>query len=322
MSEPQTSAPPPVNKPLHVGLFLATCGTTFLACFVFFGGGVLGTVEDKLWGSAYFAVTVVGILLAHELGHYFMARRHGVDSSWPYFIPFPFGFGTLGAVIRLRGRIPHRNALVDIGAAGPLAGLLICIPMLAAGVALSHVEMMPDDFDSGFPPSYSLLNLAGKAGEYLSHLVRGTAAPTFPERQVFGDSLLTWLLVRVIHGELKPGADLLAHPVFLAAWFGQLMTMLNLLPVGQLDGGHVTHAFYGDKAEAIGVRVAKGALVLALFFSLSWLVWFFLVTRIVGTRHPPVLHPELPLSPGRKVVVYVTWVMTALTFMPMPLGVG
>lgn len=311
-----------VNKPLHIGLFVATCGTTFLACLVSFGGGVAGSLEDKLWGSAFFAVTVVGILLAHELGHYFMAKHHGVDSSWPYFIPFPFGFGTLGAVIRLRGRIPTRNALVDIGAAGPLAGLLICVPMLAVGVALSHVDVMPADFDPGIPPPYSLINLAAKAGEYFSFLLRGTAEPTFPERQVFGDSLLTWLLVRVIHGELPAGSDLFAHPVFLAAWFGQLMTMLNLLPVGQLDGGHVTHAFYGDKAEAIGVRVAKGTLLLALVFSASWLVWFFLATRIVGTKHPPVERPDEPLSRGRKVVVYVTWVMTALTFMPMPLSLG
>ncbi|MBL8910806.1 MAG: site-2 protease family protein [Archangium sp.] len=312
-----------VNKPLHIGLFLATCLTTFGACLFFYGGGVIGSLEDKLWGSGYFALTVVGILLAHELGHYFMAKHHGVDSSWPYFIPFPFGFGTLGAVIRLRGRIPNRNALVDIGAAGPLAGLLICIPMLAVGVALSHVDTLPSDLDPGVPPPYSLINLAAKLGEYVSFLVRGTTEPTFPERQFFGDSLLSWILVRLIHGELKPGTDLYAHPIFLAAWFGQLMTMLNLLPVGQLDGGHVTHAFYGtDKAEALGVRIAKGALVLSLFFSVSWLIWFFLATRIVGTAHPPVEKPDEPLTRGRRIVVYVTWVMTALTFMPMPISVG
>lgn len=311
-----------VNKPLHFGLFFATCVTTFIVFRFSYDGGVLGSDADKAWGSAFFAMTVVGILLAHELGHYFMAKHHGVDASWPYFIPFPFGFGTLGAVIRLRGRIPNRNALIDIGAAGPLAGLLICVPMLAVGVALSHVDTMPDDFDAGLPPSHSLLNLAAKVGQYLSHVLRGTPEPLFPERMVFGDSVLTWLLVRVIHGELKPGTDLFAHPVFLAAWFGQLMTMLNLLPVGQLDGGHVTHAFYGEKAEAIGVRVAKGALLLALFFSVSWLVWFFLVTRVVGTKHPPVERPEEPLTRRSKVVVYVTWVMTALTFMPVPISVG
>jgi membrane-associated protease RseP (regulator of RpoE activity) len=311
-----------VNKPLHIGLFVATCCTTFLACRVLMDGGVLGDETDKLWGSFFFSATVMAILLAHELGHYVMARVHRVDATWPYFIPFPLGFGTLGAVIRLKGRIPHRDALVDIGAAGPLCGLLIAIPMMAVGVALSHVDHMPADFDSGFPPSHSLINLAAKAGQYLSHAVRGTAEPTFPQREVFGDSLLSWLLVRLIHGELKPGTDLFAHPIFLAAWFGQLMTMLNLLPVGQLDGGHLTHAWYGEKAEALGVRIAKGALVLALFFSVSWLVWFFLVTRVVGTAHPPVERPAEPLSRGRRVIVVLSWVMTALTFMPMPISVG
>ncbi|MFT3712718.1 MAG: site-2 protease family protein [Archangium sp.] len=321
MSE-TTSTPTPVNKPLHVTLFLLTCVTTFLACRFYFDGGVIGSEADKAWGSGYFALTIVGILLAHELGHYFMARHHGVDSSWPYFIPFPLGFGTLGAVIRLRGKIPNRNALLDIGAAGPLAGLLICIPMLVVGVMLSEVVTLPDDFDANLPPSYSLLSLAGKIGEYASHVLRGTVEPSFPQREVFGDSLLTWGLAHLLHPEMQPGQDLVVHPIFLAAWFGQLMTMLNLLPVGQLDGGHVTHAFYGDKAEAIGVRVAKGALLLSLFFSLSWLMWFFLVTRIVRTEHPPVERPDEPLTRGRKVVVYVTWVMTALTFMPMPISVG
>ena len=309
-----------MNAKLHVGLFLATCATTFLACLVYFGGGVLGTMEDKLWGSAYFSFGVMGILLAHELGHYFMARHHDVDATLPYFIPMPLGFGTLGAVIRLKGKIPSRNALVDIGAAGPLCGLLICIPLLAAGVALSHVQVMPDDLDSGVPPAYSLINLASKTGQWLSSVFRGTAEPTFPLNETFGDSLLSWLLVRLIHGELKPGHDLIAHPLFLAAWFGQLMTMLNLLPVGQLDGGHLTFAWYGEKAQAIGVRIAKGALILSLFFSVSWVVWFFLVTRVVGTAHPPVERPEEPLSRGRKIIVVVSWVMTALTFMPMPLS--
>ena len=311
-----------VNKPLHISLFLATCATTFGVFLVLFGGGVLGSVEDKVWGSALYAGVVMLILLSHELGHFFMARAHGVDSSWPYFIPVPLGFGTLGAVIRLRGRIPTRDALVDIGAAGPLAGLLIAVPMLFVGVALSHVERMPQSFESPFPPTLSLLNLASLGGLYVRHLISGTEAPSLPELQIFGDNLLTWLAVRLIHGELPAGHDLMAHPVFIAAWFGLVVTMLNLLPVGQLDGGHLTHAWYGVKAEQIGARVAGATLILALFFSASWLLWFFLVTRIVGVGHPPVVDEQRPLSRGRKVVVVVSWVMTGLTFMPVPLTLG
>ena len=304
-----------VNKPLHVSLFLGACGTTFFAARVLFGA------DDS--DAVVYAFVVMLTLLSHELGHYLMARAHGVDASWPYFIPMPMGFGTLGAVIRLKGRIPTRNALVDIGAAGPLAGLLIAIPMLLVGVKLSYVAQLPAGFEANqVPPPLSLLNLASMAGLFVKHLLFDTPMPELPQYELFGDNLLTLCAVRVIHGELPAGSDLMAHPVFLAAWFGLVMTMLNLLPVGQLDGGHLTHAWYGEKAERIGERIAAGALIMALFCSVSWLVWFFLTTRLVGVKHPPVERPEEPLSTGRKVVVVVTWVLTALTFMPIPLSLG
>lgn len=310
----------PRNLRVHLTLFVATCITTFLVWLGLFDGGVAGSREDKLWASAMYAAVVMGTLLAHEMGHYLMSRTHRVDASLPYFIPVPFGFGTLGAVIRLRGRIPTRNALVDIGSAGPLAGLLIAVPMLFVGASLSEKIVMPDDVTSGVPPAMSLINLASLLGLHIKHLLYDTAEPALPLYEVFGDNLLTWLAVRVTHGELKAGTDIAAHPVFIAAWFGLVMTMLNLLPVGQLDGGHLTHAWYGKKAEEIGHRVAAGTLILALLFSASWLLWFFLVTKFVGVSHPEVERPEEPLSRGRKVVVVITWIMTGLTFMPMPLS--
>lgn len=311
-----------MNKPLHAGLFVATCLTTFWVFYTLFGGGVVGSRADMLWGSAMYSGVVMLILLAHELGHYLMARVHGVEASLPYFIPFPMGFGTMGAVIRLRGRIPNRDALVDIGAAGPLAGLLIAVPMLFAGVWLSHVEPTPGVNTTAFPPALSLLNFASLLGLWIKELVYGVPMPEWPLMQVFGDNLLTLFAVRVIHGAVPAGSEVMAHPVFIAAWFGLVVTMLNLLPVGQLDGGHLTHAWYGDKAEHIGHRVAAGALILALFFSASWLIWFLLITRVIGVGHPPVVDAGPPLSRGRKVVVVITWVMTALTFMPMPLSVA
>jgi membrane-associated protease RseP (regulator of RpoE activity) len=311
----------PRNTQLHVGLFLATCVSTFGVFFTLFGGGVIGTVTEKVWGSVMYAGVVMLILLAHELGHYFMARAHGVDASLPYFIPFPLGFGTMGAVIRLRGRVPTRDALVDIGAAGPLAGLLIAVPVLFAGVWLSHVEQLPMASAVGdFPPTLSLLNFASMLGLWIKELAFGTPMPEWPQLQIFGDNLLTWFAVKLIHGDIPAGSEVMAHPVFIAAWFGLVVTMLNLLPVGQLDGGHLTHAWYGEKAEAIGHRIAAGALIMSLFFSASWLIWFFLITRFIGVGHPPVMEPAKPLSRGRKVVVVITWVMTGLTFMPMPIS--
>ncbi|MFZ5446352.1 MAG: site-2 protease family protein [Myxococcota bacterium] len=311
---------PPRNWPLHLTLFVATCITTFWVWLVTFDGGVYGSQQDKVVASVLYALVVVGTLLAHELGHYLMARAHGVDATLPYFIPVPFGFGTMGAVIRLRGRIPTRNALVDIGAAGPLAGLLIAVPMLFVGAAQSEVITLPDDAGSGVPPALSLINFGSMLGLWVKSLIWDTPLPPAPLYQVFGDNLLTWLAVRVTHGELAAGKDIAAHPIFIAAWFGLVMTMLNLLPVGQLDGGHLTHAWYGERAEKIGERVAGLTLVLALVFSASWLLWFFIVTRLVGFGHPPVERPQEPLSTGRKVVVLITWLMTGLTFMPMPLS--
>lgn len=311
------------NKPLHLVLFLATCLTTFGVFRLLFDGGIVGSAEDKFWGSVLYASVVMLILLCHELGHYIMARAHGVDTSLPYFIPFPLGFGTMGAVIRLKGAIPTKNALVDIGAAGPLAGLLIAVPMLFVGISFSHLEVLPAELrHEGVMPSLSLVNLASVAGLYLKHLIQDTPVPSFPAIEVFGDNLLTWLGVRLIHGEIPEGTDLLAHPVFVAAWFGLVVTMLNLLPVGQLDGGHLTAAWFGKKAERIGEAVAALTLVMALFLSVSWLLWFFLITRFIGVGHPQVTHPEQPLTRGRRVVVVITWVMTGLTFMPVPLSLG
>jgi membrane-associated protease RseP (regulator of RpoE activity) len=313
---------PETRKLLHVALFVATGASTFLVFLVAWGGGVAGGLEEQLYGSLFFSGSVLAILLAHELGHYVMARAHGVDASWPYFIPVPLGFGTLGAVIRLRGRVPDRNALVDIGAGGPLAGLLIAVPLLAVGIAHStpmEVKLTPAPT---LAPTTSLLNLAALLGQWARAQVYGTPPPALPQLEVFGDNLLTLGLARLIHGPLPEGHELIAHPVYIAAWFGLLMTMLNLLPVGQLDGGHLTHAWFGERAEDIGRRVAEASLVLALFCSVSWVVWFFLITRVVGLGHPPVVDAVTPLTRGRKVTVVVTWVATALTFMPVPISLA
>lgn len=306
----------------HLALLVATAASVFAVFLFAWGGGVAGGLDDRLWGSALFTFSVLLILGAHEMGHYLMARAHGVEATLPYFIPVPLGFGTLGAVIRLKGRVPTRNALVDIGAAGPLAGLLIAVPLLVVGLSLSQ----PVDVGEGygrFPPHTSLWSLAEYAGQWARHEWRGGPPPVEPpEGIVFGDNLLGLFLLRLVHGPLPVGKDLVAHPVLVAGWFGLLVTMLNLLPVGQLDGGHLTYAFFGDKAVRIGRVVAGALLPLALFGSASWLVWFFLVTRVVGFGHPPVVDEAPPLSTGRKVVCLVSFALTVLTFMPVPIDSG
>lgn len=302
----------------HLLLLSLTFVSVFGVFLFMWGGGVTGDLEDRMWGSAMFTVSALLILGSHEMGHYLMARAHGVDATLPYFIPIPLGFGTLGAVIRLKGKVPHRNALVDIGAAGPLAGLLIAVPLLVVGVKLSPV--VDSEPLAHFPPHMSLWHLAERLGLSMRELIRGIPAPT--ERAdfvLFGDNLLLKALVRLEHGVLPPGKDLAAHPVLLAAWFGMLVTMLNLLPVGQLDGGHLTHAWLGERAVRVG-RVFAGLLLpLALFGNWSWLVWFFITTRVVGFGHPPVTDESPPLSWGRKVVCVVALLAAVLTFMPVPL---
>lgn len=302
------AAPPKDRRWLHALLFVATFASTFLTYLTQSGGGLEGG-SAHVWGSLWFALSTMAILTAHELGHFFMARRHGVDSTWPYFIPVPFGFGTMGAVIRLRARIPTRNALVDIGAMGPLAGLAVIIPLWCVGVALSTVATAPDMTDS-FPGQFSLWRLIS---------TWGAAAPEGNVVQVFGDNLLGLGLQRLIKGPLAPGTELFAHPVLVASWFGFLMTMLNLLPVGQLDGGHLTAAWFGPRAVTLGKLVTLFIVGAAVLFAVSWVVWALLVTLVVRFRHPPVVDESEPLSRGRKWICAVCFLFTVLTFMPAPI---
>lgn len=303
---------------LNLLLLLATAASVFATNYL--------TGGQDVGDSALFTVCVLLILGSHELGHYFLARHHGVAATLPYFIPAPFisAFGTLGAVIRLKGRIPNRNALVDIGAAGPLAGLAIAVPLLVVGMWLSQVAPMPQDQPPpGFPGSFSLWNLAAFAGKAARMYVNGDAIPNLPWSGgfYFGDNALT-LLLAWLRFDVSPTDDVWinVHPVYLAAWFGMLVTMLNLIPVGQLDGGHLTAAWLGPRAVTVGQWFAGLVLILALLSSFTWLVFFFLATRLVGFEHPPVVDEAQPLSAGRKVVCVVTAVFAVLTFMPLPIG--
>ncbi|HEX4474035.1 MAG TPA: site-2 protease family protein [Polyangiaceae bacterium] len=259
-----------------------------------------------------FAVPLLAILLFHEFGHYIAARLHRVDASLPYFLPLPIlsPFGTMGAVIAMRGRIRSRNALLDIGASGPLAGLLVAIPVLMIGLSLSTV---------------------GPIGS--EHYVQE------------GQSLLYLALKRVVLGPIPAGYDVHLHPTAFAGWAGLLVTMLNLLPWGQLDGGHVAYALFGFRQDRMA-RVFRGALIPLFFYnlisfmwpvargvsalgwvpaffnSLFWLMWFIVLGIIGrasgGSEHPPT-EPGV-LSPGRRVVAAVTLIFFVLLFMPTPLA--
>ncbi|HWP05166.1 MAG TPA: site-2 protease family protein, partial [Polyangiaceae bacterium] len=264
--------------------------------------------EGFLSGALY-AVPLLAILLAHEFGHYFAARYHGVPASLPYFIPLPkLGFGTLGAVIAMRDRIRSRNALLDIGASGPLAGMLVAIPVLIVGLMHSPVSV-------SVPPYYQE-----------------------------GQSLLYLALKRLVLGPIPAGSDVHLNAMANAGWVGLFLTMINLLPFGQLDGGHVAYALLGERQNRIGPWVRRAtlpllALNLAWFVgpqlshpstmgiitavnnSLFWLVWFGvlgLLQRFSGKGHPPYEPGELGLA--RKIIGWVCVVLFVVLFMPTPLS--
>jgi membrane-associated protease RseP (regulator of RpoE activity) len=316
----------PQDRPrLHLALLGLTVLSTTVTFYVLFGPERWVWVPAHVQEALAFGLSLVLILGSHEMGHYVLARLHGVDTSLPYFIPLPMlGFGTLGAVIRIRGRIPHRNALVDIGAAGPLAGLLVALPLLFWGMAHSQLVAVPEAEAPLFGGSGSLWALAGWVAERLSHwsaggdvLPEGTAGG--PIRLIFGDNLLLWLVRHLTFGPLPPGQDVVPHPTVVAAWVGLLVTMLNLVPIGQLDGGHLTYALWGERARGVGRLAALGLLGLCLFASVGWLVWLVVTVGLVGFRHPPVVLPEVPLSPGRKLVCAVCLLVLVACLMPVPL---
>jgi len=308
---------------LHLLLFLVTAATTSFTFDVQFG---FGLPEDaRLSGALAFSLALLAILGSHEMGHYVLARLHGVDSSLPYFIPLPYlGVGTLGAVIRIRSRIPTRNALVDIGAAGPLAGLLVAVPILLWGLAHSQVVDAPP-LRSSFPGDSSLWVLGGELLRWLGEKLSLVAAPTesAPAGRmmafVFSDSLLMRGLKWLALGPLPAGKDIQEHPVVIAGWFGLLVTLLNLLPVGQLDGGHLTFALWGERARWVGKAVALVLFFLTLFYTVSWGLWLLVAAKLVGFGHPEVSQPAEPLGLGRKLVCAVCFLALAGCAMPVPI---
>jgi len=292
-------------------LFVATVVSTLWTGAVFSVGSGWTEEPDTLGGLLIaglpFSASLLGILVAHEMGHFLTARHHRVDATWPYFIPVPFGIGTLGAVIRMRGRIGTRNALVDIGASGPIAGFVVAVPLLLLGISLSRIEPIE------VAPNYFFgnLSLLRMAEAWLTDSWPPWKAGLFMEPQ----PLLYVLVKKWVFG-VGPMEDVLVHPVAFAAVIGLYVTALNLIPIGQLDGGHVAYAVFGRRARKVGEAASYLVLALAIFSSVGWLVWFFFARRFVGLGHPPVDSPE-PLSPGRRVVVALTVLVFLLTLTPV-----
>lgn len=240
-------------------------------------------VEPQLFISGIpFAVTLLGILLAHELGHFFACRHYHINVTYPYFIPAPTLIGTLGAFIRIRSPIFNRRALFDMALAGPLVGFFIAVPALAIAILFSKV--IP-------------------TGDVSSSLVFG---------QPLVERLLEFCLRRGVSH-----AHLLLHPVGRAAWVGLFATALNLLPAGQLDGGHILYAVASERHRQTSFAVALLLVPLAVKFWAGWLIWAVLLVAI-GFRHPPLIDRWEPLGQRRRILSGVALAVFILCFMPAP----
>lgn len=238
----------------------------------------------------WYSLTILAILGCHEMGHYLACLRYGVVATRPYFLPAPVLLtGTLGAFIRIKSRIPNKTALFDIGIAGPLAGFVIAVPALFIGLLLSRVDHLPAD-QSG------LIEL--------------------------GEPLLFKFAAWLIWGQVADGYSINMHPMAFAAWFGLLATALNLFPIAQLDGGHISYAVLGARSTIITI-IMVGVAVALSFFSSSWIAWTVLLLVMIftlGPRHPPTLYDDEPLDQGRVLLAAVAMIILVLCFTPAPIG--
>lgn len=281
---------------VHGALLIASFFTTLVAGLYLAGGDPL---QWESWQSgkivlqgASFSVGLMLILLAHEFGHYIPARRHGVDVSLPYFLPglgpipglgiLPF-FGTFGAFIKMRLGLIRATPLLKLSAWGPLAGFCVTVPVLFVGMAISEVQPLPSE------------------GEFM----------------MLGNSLLLQLAEWMFFPDLEPGTDVFLHPLAMAGWVGCLLTALNLLPIGQLDGGHIAYSVFGDAYRPVAWIVYAAFLGLGLLVFPGWLM-FGLLVGFMGPAHPKIMEGE-PVR-GRSLWLAVAGlVMFALTFTPRPI---
>lgn len=292
-------SPPRTRGWKHLLLFVATMVTTTLvgglhyASFVDQFGRTPQTISwGTLFGGLWYSGGVLAILGAHEMGHYLACRYYGLDATLPYFLPFLipypiFQTGTLGAVIRIRSPFPTRTILFDVGVAGPIAGFVVMLPVLFAGLAMSQLLPMPTT----------------GSGVYL------------------GEPLLFQWATALVMGPERQGFGLNAHPLVFAAWFGMLATALNLLPFGQLDGGHLTYATLGRLSTPISI-VTVGTAVVMTFVSTSWValtIMMLVMLLALGPRHPRVIYEGEPLGAGRRAVAVVAFLILALCFTPTPI---
>jgi Zn-dependent protease len=275
--------------PLHVTLLFLTMATTTWAGAMHQGINILLEPAKLAVGLPY-SIGLLLILGAHELGHFFAARKHRIQVTPPFFIPAPFALGTFGAFIRMRGPVQDRRALFDVAMAGPLAGLVFAIPALLFGLQHSRVIIGNAPIDL----SYNGVDVGSSfLMAILSKLALGTA--------------------------VAQGHRIILQPLAFAGWLGLLVTALNLLPIGQLDGGHIAHALFGSRrAGTISIIALVSLFSLAFFVWPGLLIWAFIVLFLAGGRDNPAVNDLTPLDPSRRALGYFAFALLALILVPVP----
>ncbi|RME97336.1 MAG: site-2 protease family protein, partial [Chloroflexi bacterium] len=311
-ARPGVITPTAPNPWINLGLAVATIASVWLTGAVYECGCVPSTLGEWLGGLPMMLAMMV-ILMAHEFGHYFAAKFHKVAVTLPYFIPLPVisPVGTLGAFIQLRSPFKTKKQLFDIGVAGPIGGLIFAVPLLIWGVANSEVHRLSRG-DSSVLEGNSIFYLG------LKYLLHQQLLPAFDS---YADLPAVQEFFLLLAGALPAGGgtDILINSVAFAAWFGMFVTAMNLLPVGQLDGGHVIYSLIGEKARWLGIALVAIMVAAGIFWWTGWLVWAVLVFFVIGPNHPPPLNDLVELGTGRRILAWLMLFIFIILFMPNPL---
>jgi membrane-associated protease RseP (regulator of RpoE activity) len=271
---------------IHIVLLIATILST-----LFVGAGQKHSIETlladplKIFNGWPFSISLMFILICHETAHYLATKKHNVAATLPYFIPAPTIIGTFGAFIKIKSPITTRHALVDIGASGPIAGFTASVIVTVIGLQLSEIN--------------AIQNVAGSL--------------------MFGDSIIFKFLSYITFGSIPESYDIFLHPVAFAGWIGFFITALNLIPIGQLDGGHIAYAVFGNKHSLLSKFLLAGLLFLGLIWN-GWIMWGALLL-ILGFQHPPILYWEPDMDKRHKVISWAAAIIFIITFTPIPISV-
>ena len=291
----------------NIILFILTIMTTMVTGSMLVGHDPFASWPDFAMGARY-SFALLTILFAHEMGHYLTARYYKVNVTLPYFIPFfvPFMFhpGTMGAFIKMRSSIPDKKALFDIGIAGPLASFVLSTIFLVWGFA--HLP----DKEGIFSYIATIHPLDNKDGLNL----------------VLGNTLIYDWISSLFGGHRLPMNEVYHFPYIFAGWFGLMVTALNLMPIGQLDGGHITFSLFGDKARYIAIGtfiifILLNVYLISSFHSFIWILWIFLILIFIRFRHPPTLDDSVHIDLKRRILGYLSYVIFIISFSPLPFNI-